>query len=60
MISRGLKKFILLACIFATSNAGLKDVTEDQMDIPLDPKFGIMFEWAIKEGAVLNSIELRH
>jgi len=30
------------------------------MDIPLDPKFDSMFEWAKKEGAEFDAIELRH
>ena len=30
------------------------------MDIPLDPKYNEMFEWAKKEGAKFDSIELRH
>ena len=30
------------------------------MDVPLDPKFTQMFEWAKKEGAQFDSIELRH
>ena len=60
MINRGLNKFLLLACIFSSSKADLVDVTVDLMDIPLDPKFGLMFEWAKKEGAQFDSIELRH
>jgi len=44
---RAIKKLAVFACLLAsTVSAELEDVKEAQMDIPLDPKFGQMFEWA--------------
>ena len=61
MFTIGIKKLIVLACLFATSSQSeLEDVKHASMDIPLDPKFGMMFEWAKKEGAEFEAIELRH
>lgn len=61
MFTIGIKKLIVLACLFATSSCDeLEDVAKASMDIPLDPKFGILFDWAKKEGAEFEAIELRH